>query len=912
VGEGSLGVEAIFREARQIDDPRRRAAFVRDACGGDEALEAAVCRRLAASDEPSAVGAAAGVPGAADPGATSTLGLGAPPADLESGRIGDYTLLRSLGEGGFGSVFLAEQRAPVRRKVALKVIKPGMGSEQVVARFEAERQTLALMDHPNIAQIYDAGSTEAGRPYFVMELVSGVPITRYCDEHRSTLAERLDLFAHVCRAVHHAHTKGIIHRDLKPENILVTTKDDRPLPKVIDFGIAKAMHGMVTDRTPVTEHFQLMGTPVYMSPEQAEGSPDIDTRSDVYSLGVLLYELLTGSTPFALDELRRAGLGEMQRMFREVEPPHPSARVSRSGRTRAAIAAHRRIDPARLPSALRGELDWIAMKCLEKDRSRRYESAGALAAEIERHLKGEVVVAAPPSAVYRIRKFAGKHRRGVAAGVTVLVALVVALVASLYGLMTAARARREATAEAAKTRAALQFVVEMFGAVDPARSRGHDVTVAEVLDPAAEQVGAAFRGDADGETVVRHVLGQAYGHLGRYPESLRELERAWQLRESGGVTDDAESLSILHDLGATLLKAGETDRAREILHRAGDGRSRRLGPSHRDTLATRSMLAFAEQLAGNLEEAISEIRAVLRDQEAVLGPDDRDTLESMCSLADMLDGVGEFGESAAVAHQAAARAAVSAGPDSSLALMASSIEASALLGLSRDDEAAALLERVVRGKERLYGPDHPETLVSLDVLAQTLGALDRTPEALELSRAVVDRATVALGEGHDATLTYMNNLAQALRRSGRLDEAEPIYRRVIVLRRARNGAKAQETLMAMSNLGLLLLQRGRAGEALPEFQEALAGFRETLPSDHWVLGVALLNLGRCRTALGDYAEAEANLVESHALLDKALGPTHGRTTQARDALAELYDAWGRPDRARAWRASGGPPGSPDS
>jgi serine/threonine protein kinase len=314
---------------------------------------------------------------------------------------GRYKLLEEIGEGGMGSVWVAEQNQPVRRKVALKLIKAGMDSKSVLARFEAERQALVLMDHPNIAKVLDGGLTETGRPFFVMEYVKGVPITEYCEATRLSVSERLQLFAHVCQAVHRAHQKGIIHRDLKPSNILVAPYDDKPVPKVIDFGLAKAMHQSLTERTLHTAHGTVLGTPLYMSPEQAQlNNLDVDTRSDIYSLGVLLYELLTGSTPLEKQRLKAAAWDEIRRIIREEEPPRPSTRLS-SCQALASLAASRQTEPARLTKMIRGELDWIAMKALEKDRSRRYETANSLAMDIQRYLAGDPVLAAPPSARYR-------------------------------------------------------------------------------------------------------------------------------------------------------------------------------------------------------------------------------------------------------------------------------------------------------------------------------------------------------------------------------------------------------------------------------------------------------------------------------------------------------------------------------
>ena len=333
--------------------------------------------------------------------------MGDGPSGYVGTVIGPYKLMEQIGEGGFGLVFVAEQLAPVRRKVAVKVIKPGMDTRDVIARFEAERQALAMMDHPNIARVLDVGATDSGRPYFVMELVRGVPITEYCDRNRLTPRERLELFVVVCQAVQHAHQKGIIHRDIKPSNVLVTLYDRGPLVKVIDFGVAKALHQQLTEKTIYTRFAQMVGTPLYMSPEQAEmSSLDIDTRTDIYSLGVMMYELLTGTTPFDKKRVAKAAYDELIRMIREEEPPKPSTRLSQSTASLPAIAEHRRTEPTRLSKMFRGDLDWITMKALEKDRTRRYESASGLAADVQRYLDDEPVEASPPSAVYRLRKLA--------------------------------------------------------------------------------------------------------------------------------------------------------------------------------------------------------------------------------------------------------------------------------------------------------------------------------------------------------------------------------------------------------------------------------------------------------------------------------------------------------------------------
>jgi serine/threonine protein kinase len=415
---------------------------------------------------------------ASAPAAAATIATAEGPDTL----IGPYKLLEQIGEGGFGTVHAAEQQAPIRRRVALKIVKPGMDSKQVLARFEQERQALALMDHPNIARVFDGGSTPNGRPFFVMELVKGAPITEYCDRERLTAVDRLHLFVDVVRAVQHAHQKGVIHRDLKPSNVLVTVVDGKPIPKVIDFGVAKATQGRLTEHTLFTEHKQMIGTPLYMSPEQAQLSGvDVDTRSDVYSLGVMLYELLTGTTPFRKEELETAGMLEMFRMLREVEPPRPSTRVATLGATTSAIAAQRRVEPRRLGGMLRGDLDWIVMKCLEKERGRRYETANDLARDVERHLAGEAVLAAPPAIAYRLRKFVRRYRVQVAAAALVFVVLAIGLWQAQAAATSNARAlatERRSTAKEffnqARLHADLGDWSSALSQLDKAQEHDHD------------------------------------------------------------------------------------------------------------------------------------------------------------------------------------------------------------------------------------------------------------------------------------------------------------------------------------------------------------------------------------------------------------------------------------------------------
>jgi serine/threonine protein kinase/tetratricopeptide (TPR) repeat protein len=430
-----MNERSIFQAALEVDDPAERAAYIERACAGDLALRWQVEQLLKAHHQPG--------PFMERPALLVTMDE--PLVERPGTVIGPYKLMEQIGEGGMGLVFVAEQQLPVRRKVALKVIKPGMDTRAVVARFEVERQALALMDHPHIAKVHDGGETPSGRPYFVMELVKGVPITQFCDDHRLTTRERLALFLDVCDAVQHAHHKGIIHRDIKPTNVMVVSHDGKPVVKVIDFGVAKSIGQQLTDKTVYTQFVQLIGTPLYMSPEQAgESGLDVDTRSDIYSLGVLLYELLTGTTPFNRDRLKEASNEEIRRIIREEEPPKPSTRLSTLGQAATAVSTRRQSDPIRLRQLIRGELDWIVMKCLEKDRNRRYETASALAMDVERYLHDEPVHACPPSASYRLRKFARKYRKLLRVAAAFLLLLMLAAVVSTWQAVRATLAGRRA------------------------------------------------------------------------------------------------------------------------------------------------------------------------------------------------------------------------------------------------------------------------------------------------------------------------------------------------------------------------------------------------------------------------------------------------------------------------------------
>ena len=588
--------ESVFADALALPECERPALLDR-ACGGDAALRARVEALLRAYD-------GAGADLEASPVADAAEAAQAPPQTASpnvgpGARIGRFKLLQELGEGGCGAVFMAEQEEPLRRRVAIKVIKLGMDTREVIARFEAERQALALMDHPNIAHVLDAGATESGRPYFVMELVRGTPITRHCDEHGVGTAERLQLFTQVCHAVQHAHQKGIIHRDLKPSNILVTMHDGVPVPKIIDFGIAKATQGRLTDKTLFTAFEQFIGTPAYMAPEQAEMSAyDVDTRSDIYSLGVLLYELLTGRTPFEPQELAQAGLDEMRRIIREREPPKPSTRVSTVDRaTGLTIAKQRGTEPGKLSALLRGDLDWIVMRCLAKDRTRRYETANGLAMDIRRHLAHETIAARPPGTAYVLRQLVRRNKLAFLAATAVVVSLAAGLAFALAALQRERVARHRADREAARSTHVARFMQDMLTGVGPQAALGRDTKLLRaILDETVVRLNRELRSQPEVEADLREALGQVYRDLGEFSAAALMHERALQLRREFFGSEHAAVANSLHELGDIRARQGRFDEAETLLREALSLREKLFGPEHAATAASRAALAHVRLL----------------------------------------------------------------------------------------------------------------------------------------------------------------------------------------------------------------------------------------------------------------------------------------------------------------------------
>ena len=856
----------LFHQALDLP-PVDRDAFLKAACT-DASIRVEVQSLLGGADgktfdSPVVESVREAIENAINHNANVANGDGTGPAQALSGTegtvIGRYHLLERIGEGGMGEVWRAEQKDPIRRQVALKLVKAGMNTREVIARFESERQALALMDHPAIAKVFDAGSTPQGAPYFVMEYVVGEPITAYCDHHRLTTRERLELFMHVCEGVQHAHQKAIIHRDLKPSNILVTEVDGKAAPKIIDFGIAKALTQRLTADTLLTRVGVMMGTPEYMSPEQANSSgEDIDTRTDVYSLGIILYELLTGLRPIALKAIT---FEEFLRRLREEEPQKPSTRIrTQDEGTSSEVALNRRIAPTALAKQMYGDLDSITLKALEKDRSRRYGSPSDLAADIERYLRNERVLAVPPSPAYRARKFARRHRAAlIITGAFVLVLMAAAAISIRQSI----RANRESAAAQAVNDFLQNDLLAQAGASMQAKPNvkpDPHLEVRTALDRAAARIPGKFDRQPEVEAAIRDTIGRTYIGLGLYPQAQIQFAQALELDRRIFGEKNPKTLKTMSHLGHAIYLLGKYPGAESLLTQVVEVQRRVLGPEHPDTLYSANILGVVYFYESKYPQAETLDRQTWEARRRVLGPEHPDTLSTATNLSN-------------VYYQQA-----------------------------RYLEAESINNQTLEIRRRVFGPEHPDTLASMTSLAIVYNFQGKYAQAEALLIQVLAIHRRVQGLGHHDTLMSIMNLGNVYREQGKYPQAEALFNESLEVRRRLLGVENPDTLTSMLNLANVYLQQGKYAQAEALYSQTLEIRSRVLGSEHHSTLISMANLASVYGLQEKYAQAEALFRKTVEIAGRKLGKENRSTLIFLSNFASMYQRQGKYALAETYAA----------
>jgi serine/threonine protein kinase/tetratricopeptide (TPR) repeat protein len=829
-------------------DASQRCAFLDQACAQDAALRAEVESLLSAHANAGNL-------------SNSPWPEQITDASIEGQVIGPYRFVKKLGEGGMGQVWLSEQTSPVRRQVALKLIRGSMFDSGLLQRFQAERQLLAIMEHPAIAKVFDAGTTPQGQPYFVMEYVEGLSITVYCDEKKLSVKERLRLFLQVCDGIQHAHQKAIIHRDIKPANILVVEVDGKPTPRIIDFGLAKSVAPAEAGETLFTRMGTILGTPGYTSPEQSDPTiRDIDTRTDVYSLGVVLYELLTGSLPFDPGEFKKQPLEKTLRRLREEDPPIPSAKVSKDIEASSSRAEMRGTDSRQLTSLLRGDLDWITMKAIERDRSRRYGTASELAADIHRHLENRPVVARPASTGYRLQKYLRRNRIAVGVSSGALALLVAFTVVQAIQLQRTTRERDRANR-------VTEFMKNMFTVSDPGEARGNSITAREILDKSSKEIESGLSRDPLLQAQMMNIMGEVYLNLGLYPKAQSLFEQAVRIHRQQLGVRSRETLDSMNKVVWALLEQGQFVQAEKMEREVLALRRELFGPEDRDTLDSQMNLAYALFGEGRYAESEQVDQEALAIRRRIL-PEDPTTLSEMSNLGITLAVLGRYREADDIYNQALAIMNRTLGPEDPQTIKAISNLADNYDREGRLAESEDITRKTLEMRRRILGPDHPDTLQNNGDVGTLLYEQGRYADAEKIHRETLANQKRITGPEHPSTLVTMDNLANDLAALHRYREAEQLSRETWGIRQRVLGPEHSDTLLSAVHLGVIYRLEGKYAEAERLIRAALASQRK-------VLGDAHANCASSEYDLALIAAAQGHREDAYSLLQSALSRQFG-------------------------------------
>jgi serine/threonine protein kinase len=866
-------VKELFALALERD-PEERSSFLRQACAGDDSLRTEIESLLSSFD---------GAPTFLEDCPAADL-LSARSRGMTGRRIGAYRILREIGQGGMAVVYLGERDDQnYRKQVAIKMVKPGIGTEQVLQRFRNERQTLASLDHPAIVKLLDGGSSEDGSPYLVMEYVEGLPIDQYCDRNQLSIDDRLRLFCDVCAAVQYAHQSLVIHRDLKPGNILITKEG---LPRLLDFGIAKLLNPECLQTPLVTRIDGRPMTPEYASPEQVRGDP-VTSATDAYSLGVLLYEILTGERPYQVAD---SSWREIERLVCESEPLLPSTRVSTDRERRKTTAERRMVEPKQLVRSLRGDLDWITMKALAKEPSRRYATASELSADIGRYLCHEPVLARPVSATYRARKYVRRHP----VGVTVAAGLVL-LLAGFAG--TQAIELRRITRERDRANRVTEFMEEMFKVSNPSEARGNTITAREVLDKASKDIDTGLSRDPELQAQMMQVMGDVYRGLGLFPRAQLLYQRSADIRRRVLGRDNAETLLSIDGLAWVLNQEGHSAGAEKLQRETVEIRRRVFGVQNLDTLKSMSNLGWTLDREGRYAEAEKLDREVIDIRRRVLNTEDRDTLAVMGNLGSTLSHEGRYAESEKLKRETLDLQRRILGPEQPETLTAMNNLAAILEREGHYADAEKLQRETLDLQRRVLGPEHPDTLRSMSNLGHTLVVEGRLTEAEQLQREVLGIKQRVLTPEHRDTLWAMNSLAWTLQEEGHLAEAEELQRQTLKIQRRVEGPEATNTLSATIDMATTVRKEGRYSEAEKLERPTLDAMRRVLGPEHPITLAASDELAQTLGKEGRFDEAEKLQRQTIDAMRRVLGPEHPDTVSAAYDLSIILAHAGHSDEA---------------